>query len=336
MELLERYLQAVKFWLPRAQQDDIVAELSEDVRSQMEEQEAGLGRKLNEAEIASILKQRGRPLLVANRYLPQQSLIGPVLFPVYRFVLKIVILCYLAPSLLVWIGMMSLDPGYHSAHSVAGALIGVCVRIWLTALIEVGVVTIIFAVLERLQSQSRFLENWDPRRLRPVHDPNRIPRYSSTFELAAIAVFIVWWVSSLWSQTIFDRASIRIVLTPAWRIFFWTFLLLALANIGLSAVNLFRPYWTRLRSGIRLAVDCAGSGVFCWLLKAHLLAEISAPHLSSARAAEIANSININMSRSFPVVVIACVLIVALADVGRLVRLKYGRTGLVQGVAAIT
>jgi hypothetical protein len=27
---------------------------------------------------------RGRPLLVANRYQPQQYLIGPVLFPIYR------------------------------------------------------------------------------------------------------------------------------------------------------------------------------------------------------------------------------------------------------------
>lgn len=29
MELVDRYLQAVKFWLPRQQKDDIVAELSE-------------------------------------------------------------------------------------------------------------------------------------------------------------------------------------------------------------------------------------------------------------------------------------------------------------------
>ena len=36
-ELLERYLQAVRFWLPKAQQEDILAELSEDLRSQIEE-----------------------------------------------------------------------------------------------------------------------------------------------------------------------------------------------------------------------------------------------------------------------------------------------------------
>ncbi len=82
MELIDRYLKAVKFWLPKAQQDDIITELSEDVRSQIEDEEAELGRKLNEAEVEGILKQLGRPVLVANRYLPQQHLIGPVLFPI--------------------------------------------------------------------------------------------------------------------------------------------------------------------------------------------------------------------------------------------------------------
>ena len=40
MELLDRYLQAVRFWLPKAQRDDIAAELSEDIRSQIEERES--------------------------------------------------------------------------------------------------------------------------------------------------------------------------------------------------------------------------------------------------------------------------------------------------------
>src|SRR5438309_9276370 len=36
MELLDRYLQAVRFWLPKAQQEDIIAELSSDLRSQID------------------------------------------------------------------------------------------------------------------------------------------------------------------------------------------------------------------------------------------------------------------------------------------------------------
>src|SRR5262249_13264792 len=153
-----------KFWLPKAQQDDIAAELSEDIRSQIEDQEAKLGRKLNDSEVASILRNRGRPLLVASRYLPQQYLVGPVLFPGYRFVLAIVALCYLVPWLLVWISLMIFDPRYR-AHGVWNEL----ARGWPSFLNVVffciGVVTFVFAVLERAQSKNRFLEKWDPLKL---------------------------------------------------------------------------------------------------------------------------------------------------------------------------
>src|SRR5215813_5090171 len=39
-ELLDRYVHAVGFWLPKKQKADIMAELSEDLRSQIEEKEA--------------------------------------------------------------------------------------------------------------------------------------------------------------------------------------------------------------------------------------------------------------------------------------------------------
>lgn len=42
--LIDRYLRAVREQLPRGQQDDIIGELSEDLRSQVEDREAELGR----------------------------------------------------------------------------------------------------------------------------------------------------------------------------------------------------------------------------------------------------------------------------------------------------
>src|SRR5262249_24053149 len=71
-ELLDRYVHAVGFWLPKKQKADIMAELTEDLRSQIEEKEAELGRKLALPEVECLLKMRGRPVLVANHYLPQQ------------------------------------------------------------------------------------------------------------------------------------------------------------------------------------------------------------------------------------------------------------------------
>jgi hypothetical protein len=43
MELIERYLQAVKFALPQEQREDIIKELRDNLLSQIEEKEAELG-----------------------------------------------------------------------------------------------------------------------------------------------------------------------------------------------------------------------------------------------------------------------------------------------------
>jgi len=61
MELIDRYLQAVKFWLPKDQRQDIIAELSEYLRSQFEERESALGRKLTDGDVEQMLKPARPP-----------------------------------------------------------------------------------------------------------------------------------------------------------------------------------------------------------------------------------------------------------------------------------
>jgi hypothetical protein len=332
MDLLDRYLHAVRFWLPRDQQDDVAAELGEDIRSQIEDQESKLGRKLTDLEVASILKERGRPMLVASRYRPQQYLIGPALFPVYRFVLIIVAVCYAVPWTLAWIGLEIFDPFYRS-HFAAGAT-----RVWgnflPTLVLALGVITLIFAILERVQPNLKFLKDWDPCDLPRVRDRNRISRVNSTVDLAANLAFAVWWVTDMWSTTILNRGGVRIVFASVWKYFLWAFLLIAIANIVLAAANLVRPYWSWLRASFQLVLTVAASVAFCWICKLNILAQVVAPNLPSSRAAEIVNAVNFNVSRSFPFVVIACVLIVALSGVGRLIRFRSSRKSMVEHLAA--
>jgi hypothetical protein len=166
MELTDRYLQAVGFWLPKNQKHDIIAELSEDLHSQIEERESALGRKLTDDDMEQILKQRGRPLLVANRYRPQQHLIGPVLFPIYVFVLEVVAALYLLPWVLVWIAIAIFHPT-HPGRSFFTTIGLFWTSFWPMAFFMIGSVTCVFAVLERVQAKSHFLEQWDPRKLRP-------------------------------------------------------------------------------------------------------------------------------------------------------------------------
>jgi len=88
MELIERYLQAVKFALPQEQREDIIKELRDNLLSQIEEKEAELGHPLSEDEQVELLKKLGSPMRLASRYRKQQYMIGATMFPIYWKVLK--------------------------------------------------------------------------------------------------------------------------------------------------------------------------------------------------------------------------------------------------------
>ena len=320
MDLVDRYLQAVKFWLPKQQKQDIIAELSEDLRSQIEDRERELGRKLNDSELAGLLKQRGRPLVVANRFLPQESLIGPVLFPIYLLVLKIVALFYMLPWALVWIGI-AVSRAAHSGQSLIASLGAFWTAFWPMAFFMIGGVTIVFAVLERAQYKSRFLEEWDPRKLPPVRDPNRIPRANSFIEVTANLVFCTWLIGGMWYQTVLHFSGLTVTLAPAWRYFFWGFLALSTANMAASGINLIRPYWTWIRATIRLASDCIGSVLFCWLMKADIIFAINVVNVAPEKTAQVAHAINWWSEKLFPFAIIVCV-IIASVDAYRIFRVR--------------
>src|SRR5271154_7204593 len=159
MELLDRYLHAIEFWLPKRQKYDIIAELSEDLRAQIEEKEAELGRELNDAEVEAILKRCGPPLVVASRYLPQQYLIGPVLFPVYRFVLAILVAGCVIPRFLIWLGFLIADPAHRGYLHME--------NMWSTVVYLMFSATLVFAIIERHGVKLQILNSWNPRKLPP-------------------------------------------------------------------------------------------------------------------------------------------------------------------------
>ncbi len=161
MQILDNYIQQVGFWLPRAQQQDIMAELSEEIRTQIDEKESALGRKLDEAEVATMLERWGNPLLVAERYVPQRHLIGPAIFPVYQFVLKSVFAWYLLPWMLVWVGFICFNPTFRAAHP-GWAILGTLAPWWNQVVCTVGGLTILFATLDRRWARTRLLEDWKP------------------------------------------------------------------------------------------------------------------------------------------------------------------------------
>src|ERR1700760_3265320 len=92
-DLLDRYLYAVSRHLPARRRadsapNDLIAELAANLQAQMEDKQEQLGRPLSEDEQAEVLRRHGHPIVVAARYQPHRSLIGPELFPFYWFTVK--------------------------------------------------------------------------------------------------------------------------------------------------------------------------------------------------------------------------------------------------------
>lgn len=258
MELLDRYLNAVRFWLPQDQKRDIVAELSEDIHSEIDEQERDLGRPLSSDELQAMLKRRGDPLTVAQRYLPQRYLIGPKLFPVYALILNRFFAYFVGPWLLVWLGFVVFAPNYRLEHP-GWQLVTTLGSIWTIAINCTIGLTVGFAILERYQHKLWPGRDWDPRSLPPVRDAAEIRRSSSIGELVWTIFVILWWrdVLPMAGTSALHAASSPIVA----HYFYWPILLVLFTVAFLAGVLAIKPCWTRAMSPWRLVVDLAALAI---------------------------------------------------------------------------
>ena len=154
MTLIVRYLSAVRDHLPRGEQDDIINELSDNLRSRFEDEEAARGRPLEEEEEVAILKEFGHPMAVAARYRGDERtvtfgrrLIGPELFSIYMKVLAINV------AVTVLIGLIALVAGATLWSGFAGILVPLAIQFM--------IVTAIFVWIDR--RWVRDPDGWDPR-----------------------------------------------------------------------------------------------------------------------------------------------------------------------------
>jgi hypothetical protein len=293
MELIDRYLQAVKLWLPARQKQDIAAELRDELQSQIEEREAEFGRPLSETEVAELLAKCGRPMAVAGRYLPQKPLIGPALFPVYRMALKAAALLYLVPWAAGWIALAVFVPSFRESTPGLTLLKG-WATFWEIGLFAFGAITAVFVAIEHWPSSTKPSAGWDPRRLPPVRDAKRIPRASSIAELLLLPLMASWWLDAAGGAPIAWTVAFhpfRWNPGPVWNDFhgrfYWPVLAVWATSFAVAAVNLVRPWWTRARLSIRAACAAASAAMITLALVPHR--EAIAAQVASLRSARTAN-----------------------------------------------
>jgi hypothetical protein len=256
MDLLERYLQAVGKYLPAKGKKDTLAELRANLLAEMEGREEELGRQLNEAEVAAVLEQHGRPVIVAARYLPQHFLIGPGLFPMYWFTLlksfPLVLLAYATVQAATFI-FGGRTVGIEAA---IGHLPGVLFTFW-------GVVTLGFATFEFAQgryfAQVRWSEPWNAQEL-PALAQQKGPSFANRMADFIVNALMFLWLLAVPTHpylVLGPGGSLRglpFALSSEWHIFYWQIvgLLGLVLSMKLAALLTGSASW---RKGIDLATQ---------------------------------------------------------------------------------
>jgi len=281
MQPLDRYLSNLAKLLPADQREDILRELSEDIRSEFEDKESELGRPLTEPEQLEILKRRGNPLQVAAGYTPNQGtlsfgpqLIGPVLFPFYIRVLTFNL------------GLTFLIVGaIFAAISLAGQPIhfaDLFSSVILQLFIQLAAVTLIFALVEK--HLSRQPHDWSKedfqKNLKAAIQsriekkiqagPKEVSRFDSMAVLVAGSVALLW-LQSIWANQylLFGPAASFIALAPIWHVVYLPIVFTVLVTIFRAAVNIARPDWLRFRDVVSVILDAAGLAIVYTLMFAH-------------------------------------------------------------------
>lgn len=275
MELVERYVQAVAGYLPGTQSGDIIAELKDSLLSKLEDREAELGRPMTVDEQGALLKQHGHPMLVASRYLPQQQLIGPTVYPYWRFGAQVIV-----TVLAIIYGILAVIAIANQADSVQSLVLSAIQTLTqaafefaTTALVYLGVLTAVFALLDRHQVRISLFDNWQPTSLAPVHDRLKIKSRDSLLTLIFGVLFLCWWSGLVQfpSAVMHEGAHRTFTLSNVWQTWWLTILSLVVFDVLLAAGNLMQPRWTRGKLLLRLVLNSISLGVLWQLFQADQL-----------------------------------------------------------------
>ena len=193
-ELIERYVHEVGKRLPRKTTADIQMELKSLLLDTLDQRASDIGQEPSLKMTSAMLQEFGKPEEMARQYQPEQYLIGPTLFPIFKDVLAIVLTVIAVFHLLGVLGIVWGQGG--SLESIGSLLWDVATNYIRVTIVNTGIVLLIFAIIERVQTNPKADQQpaepeWDPMTLSPVEDPNQIKTFEMIAGIIAAAIFII-------------------------------------------------------------------------------------------------------------------------------------------------
>jgi hypothetical protein len=204
-EMIDRYVHKVGQDLPGKTRADIEMELRSLLLDMLDEQSNG---QPTPKMTAALLRDFGHPEEIAAQYRPEEYLIGPTLFPIYKSVLSIT-LSIIGILHLIGLGFMLWQSGGAGFIDQALTIIFSFFR---ASIISLGIITLVFAAIERTADEaltaSKQAKTWDPFELPPVKDPaqadrDHVVRSEMAVGILFLLAFVIWlnffpeWVGGL-------------------------------------------------------------------------------------------------------------------------------------------
>lgn len=300
MDLLDRYLNTIRWSLPRGSNAaDILAELRDVIGNRIEEREDRLGRPLDEEEMSAVLRDFGHPLVVAARYGANQPLIGPELSPFYIFSLKAVVVVFgiiMVLSIAAHV-VMTGKPLWVIGDEVTTGL-------W-SILANIGLVTLIFAVIERTHLLQSYLQSWKPDNLPDLSDLKVKPQsmWNSAFEVAAGIGFILWWVGLIHIPILWtDAKGLTLTPAPVWAAMWTPILALMIARLVYNIIQWARPRWKAVRAVLSVATAAGAIALLAVIYRAGHWISASSATMPADQVADIDRSTNLGIHYAIVVV----------------------------------
>jgi len=307
MELLDRYLAAVRRNLPAEEAADITEELRDVLLARAEEREAASG----DANWPQLLKEFGHPLAVAARYRKHQWLIGPELYPYYVHFMKIIGLIVLAVTVVLATFKAAFGDG-----DIGALVAGLLASLWWAAVASVGSVTILFALIERYGGAERHFRHWKPEQLPDVSEKQPGP-WESAFQVGTGVLFLLWWVDLIRLPDFAAGSSFRMDAAPIWDVMFWPILALATARLVYNLLLWLRPRWRLVRGLLGAATAVGGILILIPLYRAGHWVDVVSTGLDAGSATGLESSLNLALR----IAIIAVGVIWAIGSLGELWRM---------------
>jgi len=266
---------------------------------QMDARAEELERPLNDDDVAHILRGYGKPEVVALRYLPQRSLIGPTVFPFYSHTMvRVVPVVIFVNAIAAGIRFASTS-GLTFAQTLGDFVSGAISSLAITLVMMTAVFAVIEWALASGKAGTKWNE-WDPKKLSPVRS-NPPSLKSMGRRVSDLMLHCVWMAYVLWAPWhpfwvmgpgIFYFRSLDITWAPAWHVFYA--LLIALLTVQLIMHLLaFISSAQRLLEPMKIATDLLGLIAIGWLASGSTYFVATGPAANLRNLADVNHGVGI-------------------------------------------